>query len=270
MPALEIGCSGFNYKHWRGVFYPDHLPQKRWLEHYCSTFSTVELNVTFYRQPLPSTFVHWHDTTPDGFGFSVKGSRYITHIKRLKDVGEALSRFFDGVAHLREKLQVVLWQFPPHFELHLDRFRDFLDLLEPYGVRNTFEFRNASWMNDRVFDLARERKVSLCTAEWPAFLMDVPVTADFVYIRRHGHGGDASGRFPLPFIRRDAERIRSLLDAGKDVYIYFNNDAAGSAIFNALELREMLSQKEEEHGVHAGNRYDLCAGGEGVHPGHRP
>lgn len=243
MPELLIGCSGFNYKHWRKVFYPERLPQRRWLEYYCTQFRTVELNVTFYRLPPPASFDHWRDATPDDFRFAVKGSRFITHIKRMRDVEEALERFFAGTLRLEEKLAAVLWQFPPSLEADPERLAGFLKLLAPYGVRNAFEFRHHSWIDrPEVAALCRDAGAALCMAEYPAFNMDLPLTADFAYFRRHGHGGDQYGRFPASFVKEDAKRVTDILTEGLDLLFYYNNDMAGSAIVNARELAEFTGR----------------------------
>lgn len=239
MPRLHIGCSGFNYKHWKGVFYPDTLPEKRWLEHYQSVFSTVELNVTFYRLPLVSSFNRWYHATPPDFVFSIKGSRFITHLKRLVDPEDSLRLFFERAAPLKEKLQVVLWQFPPSFHADIERLYKFLKLLKGYPVRHTFEFRHESWITGEVITLCKKNKVSLCTADAPAFLFTLPVTADFVYLRRHGalaEGGDYSE----DFLREDARRVKSFLKKGLDVFVYFNNDLFSYAPQNARTLQELL------------------------------
>ncbi|KAF0216250.1 MAG: hypothetical protein FD174_3704 [Geobacteraceae bacterium] len=240
MADMEIGCSGFDYPHWRGGFYPEGVPRSKWLEYYRTIFSSVELNVTFYRLPKPETFDKWYGETPSGFVFSLKGSRFITHLKRLRDPAEPLDRFFDAALHLGEKLKVVLWQFPPQFAANLERLSTFLELLARYPVRNTLEFRNASWLAADVVDLCREHNVGLCMADWPEFIDEPPVTADFVYIRRHGHGGDYAGCYSRDELGRDARRIRGYLGEGRDVFIYFNNDAYGFAPQNARELMGML------------------------------
>ena len=240
MPEIKIGCSGFNYSDWKGRFYPEGLPQRRWLQHYCTVFSTVELNVTFYRLPLPSTFDKWHQETPDNFVFSLKGSRFITHVKRLIDPEAPLERFFEGALRLKEKLGVVLWQFPPKFNLNKERLEKFLRLLREYPVRHTLEFRNESWIVQDVLDMCRDNGVSLCMADWPKFIDDLPVTADFVYIRRHGEAGRYDTCYSNADLKRDAQRIEKYIGAGKDVFIYFNNDVLGYAPQNANELMEML------------------------------
>jgi uncharacterized protein YecE (DUF72 family) len=243
MAKLFIGCSGFSYKHWRGNFYPEGLPQKEWFNHYRSVFSTVELNVTFYRIPTSETFRHWHDESEGDFSFAVKGSRYITHVKRLLESETALERFFAPVKELKEKLRVVLWQFAPSFQCNAPRLGEFLDRLAPYQVRSTFEFRNESWLTPEVIDLCKRKKVSICMADWPPFLDETPVTADFVYLRRHGMRGSYNGYYSAEELQKDAGRIAGYLKQGLDVFIYFNNDAGGAAPENALQLSGILQQK---------------------------
>ena len=242
MPQLAIGCSGFSYDHWRGVFYPEELPQAKWLSHYCSVFASVELNVTFYRLPKPMTFEKWWRETPDGFVFAIKGSRFITHVKRLIEPEEPLERFFAAALRLEEKLGAVLWQFPPGFGEDVDRLRHFLELLDRYPVRNALEFRNESWLNDEVFALCREHNSALCMADWPDFIDELPLTADFVYLRRHGRSGDYATRYTHDELARDARRLMGNLDGGRDVFIYFNNDARGHAPENARELLGLLDR----------------------------
>ncbi|GAW66196.1 hypothetical protein GPEL0_01r1457 [Geoanaerobacter pelophilus] len=242
MAKLYLGCSGFSYKHWRGNFYPEDISQKEWFAHYRSVFATVELNVTFYRTPGPETFRHWYEESGENFSFAVKGSRYITHIKRLIDVESALDRFFGAAQELQEKLQVVLWQFPPQFKADLPRLEVFLDQVAQYHSRNTLEFRNQSWLTDEVVALCKSRNVSLCMADHPPFIDAPPVTADFVYIRRHGMEGSYNGFYSNEQLARDAARIRSYLDRQLNVYIYYNNDLGGAAPQNAQELASMLQE----------------------------
>jgi len=240
MARLHIGCSGFSYKHWRGTFYPEDLPQHRWFAHYLGAFSTVELNVTFYRIPTAETFAHWHAESPSCFAFAIKGSRYITHLKRLVNVEEALDRFFGPALQLKDKLQVVLWQLPPDFRCQTERLEQFLDLLKNYRVRNTLELRNESWLTDDVVHICKSRNVALCMADHPGFLDRLPLTADFAYLRRHGAQGNYQGEYSKEQLERDAERIRGYLVQGRDVYIYYNNDLAGAAPRNAADLAALL------------------------------
>lgn len=243
MAQVFIGCSGFNYNHWRGNFYPEKMPQRLWFSHYFSVFSTVELNVTFYRLPQISVFEHWREQTPSDFTFVLKGSRFITHIKRLKDVEEPLQRYFNGAAGLGDKLRVVLWQLAPNFSLDLEKLTSFLELLNRYKVRNAFEFRNESWFTDEVVKLCRVNNAAFCLADWPQYLYDLSPTADFIYLRRHGHGGDYAACYNEEELAMDADRIRAYLKDGRDVYIFFNNDALGFAPKNALRLMEMLQNR---------------------------
>jgi uncharacterized protein YecE (DUF72 family) len=219
MPDVRVGCSGFSYDQWKGNFYPEGLSQKRWLQYYSTIFPMVELNVTFYRLPLAKTFDGWYQETPPNFVFLLKGSRFITHV-----------------------LRVVLWQFPPGFGINMERMRKFLALLKKYPVRNTLEFRNQSWITGEIADLCTAYGAALCTADWPEFIDDLPATADFIYLRRHGVGGSYATDYPKSALRKDAARIRKYLRSGKDVYICFNNDAYGYAPKNTQELMEMLKK----------------------------
>jgi uncharacterized protein YecE (DUF72 family) len=241
MPRKHIGCSGFLYDHWRGSFYPEGLAKSRWFGYYTEKFSTVELNVTFYRLPRKETFVKWREETPGGFTFALKGSRFITHVKRLKDPGQPVRTFMGLALLLKEKLGVVLWQLPPNFGKDTERLAGFLEALRPYGVRNAFEFRNETWVDREVAALIRREGHALCMADWPPFVDDLPVTGDFVYMRRHGRGGSYDTCYTEGELRHDAERVRRYLGMKKDVFVYFNNDAHGYAPRNVLELREMLN-----------------------------
>lgn len=240
-----IGCSGFSYKHWRGEFYPDDLPQKDWFTHYGEAFSTVELNVTFHRTPSAETFTKWYGESRPDFSFALKGSRYITHLKRLLDIEGPLDRFFAPAQHLKEKLRVVLWQFPPDFKCELERLDTFLTLLGNYQVRNTLEFRNQSWLCDEVVELCKSRNISICMADRPPFIDAPPLTSDFVYLRRHGAEGNNLGEYSTGQLERDAARIRSYLSKKRDVFIYFNNDAGGAAPRNALQLAGLLHKSHQ-------------------------
>jgi uncharacterized protein YecE (DUF72 family) len=245
MAKLCIGCSGFSYRHWRGQFYPEELPQKEWFAHYGSVFSSVELNVTFYRLPSPEAFTRWYEQSAPDFTFALKGSRYITHLKRLLEIEEPLDRFFGPAQLLKEKLRVVLWQFPPDFKCAPDRLDNFLTLLQNYQVRSALEFRNQSWLCDEVVGLCKSRNTSLCMADRPEFIDSLPLTADFAYLRRHGAEGNYSGEYSKTQLAQDAARIRSYLSKNRDVFIYFNNDLAGAAPRNAVEFAKLLADDSE-------------------------
>jgi uncharacterized protein YecE (DUF72 family) len=244
MAEVRIGCSGFLYDHWRGNFYPDDLSRKYWLEYYSRLFSTVELNVTFYRLPERETFAKWFSSTPDDFLFSLKGSRFITHVKKLKDCSEPLEAFFSRASVLKEKLGIILWQFPPTFNLDIDRMKEFLESLKPYGMRNTFEFRNKTWINKKVFTLLEKENAAICMADHPDFLVKLPVTADFVYIRKHGKDGSYATSYNTEVLKKDGKAVKSQIKKKKDVFFYFNNDAHGFAPQNAQELITLIQKKK--------------------------
>lgn len=244
MPRISVGCSGFSYGHWKGSFYPDDVPKSKWFEYYARNFRTVELNVTFYRLPPKDTFERWAERAKEGFVFSLKGSRFITHVKRLSEPGEPVERFFSSASALGGRLSAVLWQFPPGFGCDIGRLSLFLRELKGHGVRSAFEFRDASWINEDVEGLLRENGYSFCMADWPPFLNELPLTSDFVYIRRHGRGGRCDSCYTEEELMNDAERIGKYAGLRKDVFVYFNNDAHGYAPRNALRLLEILGGRE--------------------------
>jgi uncharacterized protein YecE (DUF72 family) len=240
---VMIGCSGFIYDHWRGSFYPTGLSKNYWLEYYCRHFNTVELNVTFYRLPARETFSKWYRTTPEGFSFSLKGSRFITHVKKLKDCAEPIEVFFSRASLLKEKLGAILWQFPPTFSIDIDRLKEFLTVLKQYSMKNTFEFRNKTWINKKIIDLLEQENAAFCLADYPDFLNKLPLTADFVYIRRHGKDGSYATSYSKEVLKKDAKKIKSYVRQKKDIFIYFNNDAYGYAPKNAAELKTLVRKK---------------------------
>jgi len=238
-----IGCSGFIYDHWRGAFYPAGLSKNYWLEFYCKHFKTIELNVTFYRLPTRETFSKWYRTAPEGFTFSLKGSRFITHVKKLKDCSEPIEAFFSRASLLKEKLGSILWQLPPTFTMDIDRLKEFIHALQPYATKNAFEFRNKTWINKKIIDLLGKENVALCLADYPDFLNKLPLTADFVYMRRHGKDGSYATSYNKELLKKDAKKIKSYVRQKKDIFIYFNNDAFGYAPKNAAELETLLRKK---------------------------
>lgn len=244
---LYIGTSGYSYDHWsEGVFYPVGLRQNKWLEYYCQHFNTVELNVTFYRLPQKQAFTGWDSRSPKGFVFAIKGSRFITHIKRLKASTEPLKTMFERAKPLSKKIDVVLWQLPPKFKCNIDRLSSFLKQLKKYKkFRHVFEFRNPGWFNKDIFQLLKKQNIAICSADWPDCSCDIRLTADFVYIRRHGASARLySGCYSNDQLKKDANLIKNELSQGKDVYIYFNNDAQGWAVKNATTLKKMLKKFE--------------------------
>jgi uncharacterized protein YecE (DUF72 family) len=239
MGKLQIGTSGWVYKHWMGIFYPLHLPSNQQLSFYAQNFSTVEINFSFYRLPERSVFESWREQTPSGFLFAVKGSRYLTHMKKLKDPQEPLSRLMERVEGLQEKLGPILFQFPHTWHLNLERLQPFLELLQTYPQqRFTFEFRHSSWLIPQVYKLLENAGVALCLPVSPTVPLDVRLTAPWTYIRMH------TGQYGVGYSDEElsiwANRIRLFLQQETDVYIYFNNDPDGYAIHDAQHLCRLL------------------------------
>ena len=234
-----VGCSGWHYEHWRGLYYPRELPRTRWLSFYARQFATVELNNSFYRLPSEKAFNSWRESTPQGFMFAVKASRFITHVKRLKDLGSAVETFVSGARLLGEKLGPLLYQLPPSLKRDDGLLRDFLSSLPP-GYRHVMEVRHESWVDDAVFDILREHNVGLCVFDMPASGCPLVATADFVYVRFHGSQGLYSSCYSEEELAQWARRIAGLGQDIKACYIYFNNDAQAFAVKNALTLRDFL------------------------------
>jgi uncharacterized protein YecE (DUF72 family) len=234
-----IGTSGWHYEHWRGLFYPEKLDKARWLEFYAGHFTTVELNNTFYRLPSENAFDTWRDSTPADFTFAVKVSRFITHIKRLKDVGEPLERFIARAQILGDKLGPLLYQLPPNMHRNDDRLESFLSTLPPV-VRHVIEFRHESWLDEEVFDILRRYNVGLCVFDMPDVTCPIVATADFAYIRFHGSTGLYFSCYSDGELMSWAKRLKNLAQNLKAVYVYFNNDAEAYAVSNAKTLRAYL------------------------------
>ena len=242
MPCVKIGCSGFMFDDWQETFYPEGLSRRHWLEYYYKKFATVELDIAFYGVPEKETFSKWHSETPKDFVISLKGSRFITHVKKLKSPAEPLDVFLSRITALGEKLGVVLWQFPSEFKADVGKLKDFLEALSQYKVRNAFEFRDKSWINKTIMSLLGKNNTALCLADWPDFLCEAPTTADFVYIRRHGIDGKCVSCYTTEQLKAEGKAINKFLKEGKDVFLYFNNTAHGYAPQNARELRKILKK----------------------------
>lgn len=234
-----IGTSGYVYRHWRkGVFYPPGLAAREELSYYATHFRTVELNNPFYRLPTAEMFQRWRDSTPADFQFAVKASRYITHIKRLRDVADELALFLERADHLGPKLGPILFQLPPTQQLDLARLRVFLQLLSK-DRRWVIEFRHPSWHTKEVYQLLTNHAAALCIPVGGGVHPDRITTAPFTYIRMH-RGQEPGGGFTTAELTSWASQIRALRNAGKEVYLYFNNDWGGYAIRDAMTLRELL------------------------------
>ncbi len=235
---IRIGTSGWNYAHWQGVFYPADLPKKQWLEFYAGQFDTVELNASFYHLPKEITCANWRQRTPEHFLWAVKASRYITHIKRLRDIREPLDKFYTAVAPLKEKLGPVLFQLPPGLLFDADLFKAFSNSLAA-GYRYAFEVRNSTWINNTFFEILKDYNYAFCISDtagrFPSYEI---VTADFVYLRLHGSKRLYASCYTAEELRTWALKIKQW---ACDAYVYFDNDYKGYAVSNALHLKDILA-----------------------------
>lgn len=239
--SVFIGTSGWNYRHWGSDrFYPKGLSQKEWLNFYTRHFCTVELNNTFYRLPPPETFVHWTRTVSANFVFAVKASRFITHIKRLKEPEESVKRFLSHASRLGKKLGPVLFQLPPQMTVEPVRVQGLIQCLKKRkGLRVVLEFRHESWFTNEVYELIEDAGWTICLTDWPD-LKQPPLLGPFCYIRRHGARALYASCYSDDQLAQDAELAMRLAKQGKDVYIYFNNDAQAHAVKNAQALVGMI------------------------------
>ncbi len=237
--TYHIGTSGWHYEHWRDIFYPEKLIKPEWLEFYASHFTTVELNNSFYRLPSEAALATWYNSSPSNFTFAVKVSRFITHIKRLKNSEEAVENFVTRVKILGEKLGPLLYQLPPNMHRNDEVLESFLSNL-PQGMKHALEFRHQSWLEEKVFEILCKYNVGLCVFDMPSFTCPLVATADFAYIRFHGSGELYSSCYSDEELADWAKRLADLDANLKAVYIYFNNDIEGFAVRNAKTLRSYL------------------------------
>lgn len=242
---IFIGTSGWNYSHWgNGRFYPPFLPQKDWLAFYARHFRTVEINNTFYRLPAPETFAGWSQVVPAGFIFAVKASRFITHMKRLKEPERSVKLFFSHMSRLGRKRGPILFQLPPQMKIDVERLTGLVRYLSRRRkLRVALEFRHESWLKDEVYEIVRQAGWTICLADLRDLKMKIPFIGSFCYIRRHGSTARYASCYSDEQLAGDAKFATKLAEQGKDVYIYFNNDAEGYAVKNALNLMRMVKPK---------------------------
>jgi len=232
---VRIGTSGWQYRHWVGPFYPEKTSAARMLHVYGRHFATTEINSTFYRLPDPTAVATWRDATPAGFVFACKASRYITHMKKLKDPAETLAAFFTVVDALGDKAGPVLFQLPPRWRVNSGRLADFLACL-PAGRRCVFEFRDSTWWTDEILALLHDQGAGFCIFDLAGTATHANVTADFAYVRLHGPGTAYRGSY-------SDEALRGWAADGLDVYVYFDNDADAHAPHNAASLLAIIGGK---------------------------
>lgn len=235
-PQVRIGTSGYQYSHWRGDFYPKDMPVSQWFDHYSKTFDTVEINNTFYKMPEASTFSDWKKAAPQNFLYSIKYSRFGTHLKKLKDPDSHVSYFLDRALRLEQTLGPILVQLPPNWKKNLDRLESFLKVL-PGELRWAIEIRNTTWFCDELYELLKRFDTALVIHD---MIPDHPkkVSTHWTYFRFHGK--NYSGNYSTKQLDSIASEIRGHLRHARDVYVYFNNDLGGHAVWNALELKKML------------------------------
>jgi uncharacterized protein YecE (DUF72 family) len=236
---IWIGTSGWHYKQWIGKFYPPRLPASRMLARYIQYFDTVELNNSFYKLPAKTSLLSWRDSTPPHFRFAVKGSRFLTHMKKLKNAEGGLCRFLDTIDVLDSKLGPILFQLPPNWDVDLDRLASFLDLL-PRNRRCAFEFRNPTWNTARTYNLLSKHNAAYCIFDLAGYLSPYQVTADFAYIRLHGPGGKYQGSYSDVSLEEWARKVKNWSKTLAAVYVYFDNDDSSYAPTNALRLKELV------------------------------
>jgi uncharacterized protein YecE (DUF72 family) len=270
MANLYIGTSGWIYGHWEGIFYPEDLPSKDKLKFYSQHFKTAEINYSFYHLPRPSTYQNWYSQVPEDFVFAAKASRFITHIKRLRDIGKAWEQFLENALNLKEKLGPILFQFPPSFQAtpeNIKRLEEFLKSIRENSCSNSgkfakyaLEFRHKSWCDKKIYKLLKKYNVAWVITDSPQYPYietlkkfrsgrsaeggNGPradgVTADFVYIRMHGSKIMFGSKYTKKEIEDLSKKIKNWLKQKLDVYVYFNNDFQGYAVQNAKELLTQL------------------------------
>ncbi|MFP5438908.1 MAG: DUF72 domain-containing protein [Bacteroidia bacterium] len=235
--AIHIGSSSYATASWQPLFFPEGLPKKQWFEYYCKHFNTYELNATFYRFPTLKSLETWYEKAPDGFIFSIKIPKTITHIKRMEGCKDEIEKFYDVArAGLREKLGCVLFQLPPSFTYSPERLEAIISAMNP-EFANVVEFRNESWWREDVMEILDSNNISFCSVNYPKLPTSIMKTTQTGYVRMHGNP-------KLFYSEYTQEQIESLYSAVisnnfKQVYIYFNNTASTAGIINALQAKKL-------------------------------
>jgi uncharacterized protein YecE (DUF72 family) len=239
--SVHIGCSGWVYKHWRGIFYPEGLPQKRWFERYAQEFDTVEINASFYRLPLASTFEGWRENAPQGFRYAVKVNRFITHMKKLIDCEEATDQFTALARLLRENLGPLLYQLPPSLHNNPDRLETFLKRL-PADLEHVVEFRHSSWYKEDILTLLDRYGIGFVAHDLRGLVSPRWASGRTAYVRFHGTAGKYHGRYSDDALFEWTDWIMAQAREGRSVWCYFNNDIHGHALDDARTLKNMVAQ----------------------------
>ena len=241
LTTVRIGCSGWVYKHWRGLFYPEGLPQRLWFQRYAEEFDTVEINASFYRVPKPETFDGWREKAPPNFRYAVKVNRFITHLKKLLDCPEELDRFILLARKLADRLGPLLYQLPPSLHRDLPRLDAFLERL-PSDLEQVVEFRHASWYDEPTQELLDRHGIGVVCHDLKGLLSPRWASGRTAYVRFHGSGGRYSGRYSDEALLGWADWVLDQVKSGRSVWCYFNNDIFGHAIDDARTLKSMIGQ----------------------------
>jgi uncharacterized protein YecE (DUF72 family) len=245
MAKWWIGCSGFHYKHWKQIFYPEGLAQSKWFNYYSDRFKTLELNVTFYRFPQLSFLESWYKRSPSTFSFSVKVPKAITHYKQFKDATQMINDFYGTIQEgLKDKLGCVLFQMPPRMAYKEEKLEQIIESLDP-SFTNVVEFRNESWWNAAVYNKLAANNITFCGISHPDLPADVIKNTKTLYFRFHGVPQLYKSKYDLQTLQKIADEIESN-KITKEAFIYFNNDIDGSAITNAIEMESYISGFKKE------------------------
>lgn len=239
--AVRIGCSGWNYRHWRGAFYPEDLPLKRWFSYYADHFGAVEINNSFYRLPAPDLFGVWRERAPEDFRYAVKANRFITQAKKLKDCEEPLARMLSAARYLGPTLGPLLYQLPPSLRLDLERLEAFLKLL-PSDLTHVFEFRDTSWYIEETRALLDRFGAGFVVHDFPGKASPRWTAGDLVYVRFHGGAGKYVGRYSESALRGCSDWLIKQAQAGRPIWAFFNNDSDAAAVSDALALEAMIGE----------------------------
>ncbi|MGB9613664.1 MAG: DUF72 domain-containing protein [Candidatus Margulisiibacteriota bacterium] len=236
---LYIGTSGWMYDHWEDIFYPVGLPKSKWLDHYTKYFDTVEVNNTFYHLPKEETFKNWKESVPNNFIFAIKANRFITHIKKLHKAKDSVKLFMSHAKLLGKHLDPILYQLPPRWKENPKRLEEFAKIL-PKNFYNVFEFRDPSWFNPKIYQILHHFHLNFCIYDMPEVTCPHEVTGPIVYLRMHGGSILYGSNYSEVELKKLAAKIKNFLKKRLAVYVYFNNDAYGYAVKNALRLKELL------------------------------
>lgn len=235
----QIGCSGWLYNDWKGLFYPEDLDKAKWLEYYSSQFNSVEINNTFYKFPKKELFQDWYNKVPKDFTFTLKGSRVVTHLKKLNDPGNQVKNFFEQAEVLKDKIGAILWQLPGNIHKKSNRLENFCKILSS-DFKNAIEFRHESWFDDEIVEILNKYKVAFCVISAPQLPETFYKTANFIYLRFHGK----KDWYKHNYSKEELKSWKKKLEENKtyNAFLYFNNDYKANAPKNAKELSYLVNK----------------------------